>query len=125
MCLCENIFETYFKFQKNLVKELSAQVKKISNENKSLNMTNEKLCRNLRDLTNKKETVESELIKCNCRIEELQSVARLQRKGNKTLQLECRLAIEAAKRSENTAVRTCANTMEGYSSGTGPVWDVE
>lgn len=91
--------------QTNLVKELTTQVQKLSNKNKNLTETNENLYKKLRNLTNKKESVEAELKMCNFRIEELQIVVRLQRKGNKALETESELAKDDAKNNASIAVR--------------------
>ena len=88
------------------MKELTSKVKNLGKENKNLNVTNEKLYRNLRNLTNDKESVESELTKCRSKIEELRMIVRLQKKGNLSLEEECRKAQEEVKKSEYQAVRT-------------------
>ena len=86
------------------MKELKSKVKSLGKENLNLTMTNEKLFTNLRNLKNDKESVESDLLKCRDKIEELQTIVRLQKKGNKSLEEECRKAQEEARKSEYTTV---------------------
>ncbi len=92
---CSNLISNSFllcSVQMQHVKELSAQIEDLRRDNNELRQTNDRVMRNLSSANSQKANTDNELQKCTARLVELQTVVRLQKRGNRNLEKECERA---------------------------------